>query len=68
MQPKIFFGILLALVMILSSFSMAEAHPHANVDLMESHSHNLHGEVFILHTFEHVIIDSFESIKNFLFS
>ena len=55
--------------MILSSFSVAEAHPHATIELMESHSHeNLFEENFLLHTFENVIIDSIASIKNFLFS
>ena len=65
------FGILMAFVIVLGSISMAEAHPHATIDLMESHSHDPHDENFqenfILHTFQDVIISVFNFIKNILF-
>lgn len=39
--------------------STADAHPHATVDLMESHSHDTHNENFqenfLVHTFEDVV-------------
>ncbi len=50
--------------------SSADAHPHATIDLMETHSHTPHDANFqvdfIMHTFEQVII-SLELIKNLLF-
>jgi len=65
------FGILIATVIVLGTISMAEAHPHATTDLMESHSHDVHGdnfqEDFIVHTFEEVIFSAFNFIKNILF-
>ncbi|HXV66045.1 MAG TPA: hypothetical protein VD731_02285 [Nitrosopumilaceae archaeon] len=64
-------GFLVALVIITSSFSMVDAHPHATPDLMESHSHdpeseNFHEE-FILHSFEHVIISTWEFFRTLIF-
>ena len=54
------FGIMFALVLIFGGISSAEAHPHANIELMESHSHDILDERFhddfILHTFEQVIL------------
>jgi len=71
MKSFVIFGILMALVFVLGSISMAEAHPHVTIDLMESHSHEPHDENFqenfILHTFEDVIISVFDFIKNMLF-
>jgi len=71
MKSFVIFGILIAFVIVLGSISMAEAHPHATIDLMESHSHDVHDENFqenfILHTFEDVIISVFDFIKNILF-
>ena len=65
------FGILIAVVIVLGTISMAEAHPHATIDLMESHSHEVHDENFqenfILHTFKDVIFSVFDFIKNILF-
>jgi len=63
--------ILVAIVIALGTISIAEAHPHATIDLMESHSHDVHDanfqENFILHTFQDVIFSAFNFIKNILF-
>ena len=71
MKSFVIFGILIAFVIVLGSISIAEAHPHATIDLMESHSHDPHNENFqenfILHTFEDVIVSVFDFIKNILF-
>ena len=71
MKTFVIFAILMAFVIVLGTFSMAEAHPHATIDLMESHSHDPHDENFqenfILHTFKDVIISVFNFIKNILF-
>ena len=67
----VIFGILIAFVIVLGTFSMAEAHPHVTIDLMESHSHDVHDENFqenfIVHTFKDVIFSVFDFIKNILF-
>jgi len=66
------FGILMAFVIALGMISIAEAHPHATIDLMESHSHDVHDknfqENFILHAFEDVIFSTLNFIKSILFS
>jgi len=71
MRTLVIFGILMAFVIILGTISIAEAHPHATIDLMESHSHDLHDENFqenfIVHTFKDVIFSAFNFIKNILF-
>ena len=71
MKTLVIFGILMAFVIVLGSISMAEAHPHATIDLMESHSHDVHDENFqenfILHTFQDVIVSVFDFIKSILF-
>ena len=71
MRTLVIFGILMAFVIILGTISIAEAHPHATIDLMESHSHDPHDENFqenfILHTFKDVIFSVFDFIKNILF-
>jgi len=71
MKSFVIFGILMAFVIVLGTISIAEAHHHATIDLMESHSHDVHDENFqenfILHTFEDVIISVFNFIKNILF-
>jgi len=71
MKSFVIFGILVAIVIALGTISIAEAHPHATIDLMESHSHDLHDENFqenfILHTFKDVIFSAFNFIKNILF-
>jgi hypothetical protein len=38
MKSLIIFGILMLIVFSLGVFPIAEAHPHATIDLMESHS------------------------------
>jgi len=64
-------GLLIAIVIIFSSFSAVEAHPHANIDLMDSHSHDPNSENFqenfILHSFEHVILSSWEFLRVLIF-
>ncbi len=46
MKTFIIFGILMAFVIVLGTISIAEAHPHATIDLMESHSHDVHDTNF----------------------
>ena len=71
MKSFVIFGILMAFVIVLGSISMTDAHPHTTIDLMESHSHDVHDENFqenfILHTFEDVIFSAFNFFKNILF-
>ena len=71
MKSFVIFGILMALVIVLGTISMVEAHPHATIDLMESHSHDVHDENFqenfIVHTFKDVIVSVFDFIKSILF-
>lgn len=71
MKSNVIFGFLMAVVIVIGTISLAEAHPHATIDLMESHSHDPNAEnfqeEFFLHDFEHVIISAFDFIKNFLF-
>jgi len=70
MKYLLVFVILMGLVFIIESISIAEAHPHVTIDLMESHSHNITDEnfqeEFILHDFEHVIISIFDFFNSFL--
>jgi len=58
-------------VFSLTVVPIAEAHPHATVDLMESHSHDVNDEnfqkEFILHDFEHVITSVFDWFNKILF-
>ena len=62
-----FFGILIAFVFVIGMASTADAHPHATIDLMESHSHDMQDEVFqehfIVHTFEEVMFSVFNFIN-----
>ncbi|KFM18834.1 hypothetical protein AAA799P11_00955 [Marine Group I thaumarchaeote SCGC AAA799-P11] len=62
---------LLLTVASMGYVSAAHAHPHATPELMQSHSHDPNDanfqEEFILHDFEHVIISTFEWLKNILF-
>ena len=71
MKTFVIFGILMAFVIVIGTISIAEAHPHATIDLMESHSHDPHDENFqenfILHTFQDVIFSVFDFFKNILF-
>lgn len=72
MKSLVIFGILISFVLCLGSFTMAEAHPHATIDLMESHSHDPDDEIFqesfILHSFEDVIFSTFSFFEDFLSS
>ena len=48
--------------------SFAEAHPHATINLMDIHSHDLlTSEDFVIHTFEQVIL-FVGQIQNIIFS
>ena len=51
--------------------SIVDAHPHATHELMESHSHDPDSEnfqeEFILHDFEHVIIEAWDWLHRILF-
>ncbi len=64
-------GVLTLIVSILGTVPMVEAHPHATIDLMESHSHDIHNdnfqEDFLVHSFEHVIISTYDFIMRTLF-
>ena len=71
MKPLDMLGILTLIVSIFGVIPMVEAHPHATIDLMESHSHNVlddnFQEDFILHSFEHVLISTYDFIISILF-
>jgi len=64
-------GILTLNVSIFGVIPMVEAHPHATIDLMESHSHDVlddnFQEDFIVHSFEHVLISTYDFIISILF-
>jgi len=45
--------------------SMADAHPHTTIELMNTHSHDLYtAEDFLVHTFEKVVlfVDQIQSL------
>ena len=71
MNYLIITGILISILLIPGIFSIVEAHPHATIDLMESHSHDFddenYQEGFIIHDFEHVIIATFDWLNRILF-
>ncbi len=71
MKNLIILGIFLSILFGLGFNPMVEAHPHATTDLMESHSHDIHSENFeknfTLHSFEHVIIFTYDWFKSILF-
>ena len=71
MKCLITLGILVLIVFISSIVSIVEAHPHTNIDLMESHSHDVNDEnfqeKFTLHEFEHVMISTFNWFKSSVF-
>ena len=47
--------------------SVAEAHPHATIELINTHSHDLYTtEDFVIHTFEEVIL-FIDQIQNLIF-
>ena len=71
MKSLVILGILMSIVLIPSIVSTVDAHPHATIELMESHSHDVNAEnfqeEFILHDFEHVIISIFDWFDRILF-
>lgn len=66
-----FFGILIIFIFTIGIISTADAHPHATIDLMESHSHIFADEKFhdnfLIHTFDQVIFSITEFFNNALF-
>ena len=64
MKRSIIFGILIVFVFTIGIISPVDAHPHATIELMGSHSHDENDEnfqeEFVLHDFEHVIISIFD--------
>ena len=67
MKNLILFAILTLGIFSLGFTSIAEAHPHATMDLMATHSHDLYTtEYFVIHTFEHVVL-FVEQIQNIIF-
>jgi len=52
-----FLAILLVGVFSIGLISMAEAHPHISLEVMNTHSHEvMSSQDFIVHTFEQVIL------------
>ena len=67
LKNLVLFVILTVGIFSLGFTSIAEAHPHATIDLMDTHSHDLYTtEDFIIHTFEHVVL-FVEQIQNIIF-
>ena len=57
MKNLVLVAILTVGIFSLGFTSIAEAHPHATIDLMDTHSHDLYtSEDFVIHTFEHVVL------------
>ncbi len=71
MKSLAMLGILTLIVSIFGVIPMVEAHPHATIDLMESHSHDVLDDNFqedvIVHSFEHVLISTYDFIISILF-
>ena len=65
------FGILIVFVFAMGMISTVDAHPHATIDLMGSHSHDIGDEGFqenfLVHTFENVIFSIVDFFNNALF-
>ena len=70
MKRTIIFGILIVFVFTIGIISSAEAHPHATIDLMESHSHVLADEKFhdnfLIHTFDQVLLSIVDFVSSIL--
>ncbi|AJM91609.1 hypothetical protein [Nitrosopumilus piranensis] len=64
------FGFLFLMAFVIGFISPAEAHPHATLELMESHSHIFAEEKFhdnfIIHTFDQVIFSITDFLNNLL--
>ena len=57
MRNVILLAILTVGIFSIGFTSLAEAHPHVTIDLMDMHSHDLlTSEDFVIHTFEQVIL------------
>ena len=57
MKNLVLIAILALGIFSLGFTSVAEAHPHTTIDLMNTHSHDLYtSEDFVVHTFEHVVL------------
>ena len=68
MRTVILLAILAVGIFSIGFTSFAEAHPHATVNLMDMHSHDLlTSEDFVIHTFEQVIL-FVEQIQTIIFS
>ena len=72
MKHLTIFGFLFLFVFVIGIISTAEAHPHATIDLMESHSHVLADEKFhdnfVIHTFDQVIFSVVDFFNNIFFN
>ena len=67
MKNLVLFTILAIGIFSLGFTSVAEAHPHITIDLMNAHSHDIYtSEDFVTHTFEHVVL-FVEHIQNIIF-
>ena len=68
MKNMILLTLLTVGIFSLGFTSFAEAHPHATITLMETHSHDLFtSEDFVIHTYEYVIL-FVQQIQNIIFS
>ena len=68
MRNLILVAILTVGIFSVGFISFAEAHPHATINLMDMHSHDLlTTEDFVIHTFEQVIL-FVGQIPNIIFS
>ena len=67
MKNLVLFVILTVGILSLGFTSVAEAHPHITIDLLDTHSHDIYtSEDFVIHTFEHVVL-FVEQIQNIIF-
>ena len=71
MKSFTFFGILIIFISATGMISAADAHPHATIGLMESHSHIFADEKFhdnfFIHTFDQVIFSITDFFNSILF-
>ena len=67
MKNLVLIAILALGIFSLGFTSVAEAHPHTTIDLMNTHSHDIYtSEDFVVHTFEHVVL-FVEQIQSLIF-
>ena len=67
MKNLVLIAILVVGIFSLGFTSVAEAHPHTTIDLMNTHSHDIYtSEDFVVHTFEHVVL-FVEQIQSLIF-